>query len=168
MYCRPRIWNSTQTSTDCCTVVSKQFSYNSGVWVCYIQLTVYASVVYVVCSYVETGAVLVVADDDTTSAVSPTLRGGHDKTYGMRNCRRNVDVSLEVWMLWLGCLSITTAHGACDRPRCLRVVTSGIHAPHPPDLRGIIPKPPKPPIYFDFEHLKHLVPCRQRPLSPLE
>ena len=55
-----------------------------------------------------------------------------------------------------------------DRPRCLRVVNSGIHAPHPLDLRGVIIKPPKPPILLDFEHLKHRGPCRQRPLSSLE
>ena len=82
---------------------------------------------------------------------------------------RNVYVSLEVWMLWLGFLtSITIVHGACDRPRCLRVVNSGIHAPHPIDLRGVIIKPPKPPILLNFEHLKHRGPCRQRPLSSLE
>ena len=78
-------------------------------------------------------------------------------------------VSIEVWMLWLGFLtSITIVHGACDRPRCLRVVNSGIHAPHPLDLRGVIIKPPKPPILLNFEHLKHRGPCRQRPLSSLE
>ena len=45
-------------------------------------------------------------------------------------------------MLWLGFLtSITIVHGACDRPRYLRVVNSGIHAPHPLDLRGVIIKP---------------------------
>ena len=63
---------------------------------------------------------------------------------------------------------ITIVHGACDRPRCLRVVNSGIHAPHPLDLRGVIIKPPKPPILLNFEHLKHRGPCRQRPLSSLE
>ena len=49
----------------------------------------------------------------TTSAVSPTRRGVHEKTYGVRNRRRNVCAFLDVWMLWLGCLSITTVHGAC-------------------------------------------------------
>ena len=55
-----------------------------------------------------------------------------------------------------------------NRPRCLRVVNSGIHAPHPLDLRGVIAKPPKPPIFLNFEHLKHLGPCLQRSLSSLE
>ena len=75
---------------------------------------------------------------------------------------------LQVWMLLLGCLSIATVHGACDRPRCLRVVNSGIHAPHPRDLRGVIIKPPKLPTILNFKHLKHLGPCRQRALSSLE
>ena len=120
-------------------------------------------------SDVEANSVLLVADDDTTSTVSPTRRGGHEKTHGMRDRRRNVYVSLEVWMLWLGFLtSIAIVHGACDRPRRLRVVNSGIHAPHPLDLRGVIIKPPKPPILLNFEHLKHRGPCRQRPLSCLE
>ena len=118
----------------------------------------------------ENSVLLLVADDDTTFTVSPTRRGGHEKTHGMRDRRRNVYVFLEVWMLWLGFLtSIRIVHGACDRPRCLRViVNSGIHAPHPLDLRGVIIKPPKPPILLNFEHLKHRGPCRQRPLSSLE
>ena len=127
--------------------------------------------IYMLYSDVEANPVLLlVADDDTTSTVSPTRRGGHEKTHGMRDRRRNVYVSLEVWMLWLGFLtSITIVYGACDRPRCLlRVVNSGMHAPHPLDLRGVIIKPPKPPILFNFEHLKHRGPCRQRPLSSLE
>ena len=127
--------------------------------------------IYMLYSDVEANSVLLlVADDDTTSTVSPTRRGGHEKTHGMRDRRRNVYVSLEVWMLWLGFLtSITIVYGACDRPRCLlRVVNSGIHAPHPLDLRGVIIKPPKPPILSNFEHLKHRGPCRQRPLSSLE
>ena len=119
--------------------------------------------------YIEPNFVLLVADDDTTSTVLATRRGGHEKTHGMRDRRRNVYVSLEVWMLWLGFLrSITIVHGACDRPRSLRVVNSGIHAPHPLDLRGVIIKPPKLPILLNFEHLKHRGPCRQRPLSSLE
>ena len=66
------------------------------------------------CSDVEANSVLLlVADDDTTSTVSPTRRGGHEKTHGMRYRRQNVYVSLEVWMLWLGFLtSITIVHGA--------------------------------------------------------
>ena len=64
-------------------------------------------------SDVEANSVLLlVADDDTTFTVSPT-RGGHEKTHGMRDRRRNVYVSLKVWMLWLGFLtSITIVHGA--------------------------------------------------------
>ena len=86
-------------------------------------------------SDVEANSVVLVADDDTTSTVLPTRRGGHEKTHGMRDRRRSVYVSLEVWVLWLGFLtSITIVHGACDRPRGLRVVNSGIHAPHPLDL----------------------------------
>ena len=98
--------------------VNKQFSYSSGVCVCvcYIQFAGYTCVYTVsVCnSYVESNSVLLVAaNDNTTSAVLPTRRGAHEKTYGTRNRRRNVYASLEVWMLWLGCLSITTVHGAC-------------------------------------------------------
>ena len=65
-------------------------------------------------SDVEANSVLLlVADDDTTSTVSPTRRGGHEKTHGMRDRRQNVYVPLEVWMLWLGFLtSITIVHGA--------------------------------------------------------
>ena len=52
-----------------------------GVCVYYMQFAGYTSV-YVVCSYVESNSVLLVADDDiTSSAVSPTLRrGAHEKT----------------------------------------------------------------------------------------
>ena len=83
---------------------------------CYIQFTGSTSVYVVpgVYSCVESNYVLLVANDDTTSsAVSPTRRGAHEITYGIRNRRRNVYASLEVWILWLGCLSITTVHGAC-------------------------------------------------------
>ena len=75
-------------------------------------------------SDVEANSVLLlVADDDTTSTVSPTRRGGHEKTHGMRDRRRNVYVSLKVWMLWLGFLtSITIVYGACDRPRLRSIV----------------------------------------------
>ena len=69
-------------------------------------------------------------DDDTTSTVLPTRRGGHEKTHGMRDRRRNVYVSLEVWMLWLGFLaSITIVHGACDRPRLYVKSTRGYTRP---------------------------------------
>ena len=38
---------------------------------------------------VEANSVLLlVADDDTTSTVSPTRRGGHEKTHGMRDRRK--------------------------------------------------------------------------------
>ena len=37
-----------------------------------------------------------------------------------------------------------------NRPRCLRVVNSVIHAPHPLDLRGVSTKPPKPPILHNL------------------
>ena len=45
------------------------------------------SPILIVCSYVESNSVRLVADDDTTSAVSPTRRGADEKTYGMRNRR---------------------------------------------------------------------------------
>ena len=93
--------------------------------VCYIKFAGYTGGYVVPCSYVESNSVLLVTNDDTTSAVSPTRRGAHEKMYGIRNRRRNVYASLEVWMLWLGCL---TKHN--NRPRCRRVVNSGIHAPH--------------------------------------
>ena len=106
----------------------------------------------------------------TTSAVSPTRKGAHEKTYGMRNRRRNVYASLEVWIYAF--LARLPKHN--NRPRCLRpstvrcLLNSGIHAPHLLDLWGVVIKPPKPPILLNFEHLKHLGPCRQRPLSTLE
>ena len=106
--------HSTQTSIDLCTVVCKQFSYSTCVCMCYIQFAEYSSV-YVVCSYVESNSVefVVAEDDDTITAVSPTRREAHEKTYGMRNRRRSVYASLKVCMLWFGCLSITTVHDAC-------------------------------------------------------
>ena len=65
-------------------------------------------------SYIESKSVLLdVANDDTTSAVLPTRRGAHEETYEIRNRLQNVDASLGVWMLWLGCLSITAVRGAC-------------------------------------------------------
>ena len=70
------------------------FSLSTGMCVSYIQFAGYTSV-YVVCSYVELNSVLV-ADDDTTAAVSPTRRRAHGKTYGIRNRRRNVYASHEV------------------------------------------------------------------------
>ena len=154
--------NSTRTSPDCCTYVTNSVTVRECVCVCYIQFDGYTSVYIVpVCSYMESNSVLDADDDTTSSAVSPTRRGAHENTYGIWNRRRNVYASHEVWILWLGCLSITIVHGACDRPRCLRVVNSGIHAPHPLDLQGVIIKPPKAPVLHNFEHLKHLGPCRQ-------
>ena len=114
-------------------------------------------------SDVEANSVLLVEDDDTTSTVLPTRRGGHEKTHGVRDRRakriclpRSVDALARL------------PNNHYNRPRCLRVVNSGIHAPHSLDLRGVIIKPPKPPILLNFEHLKHRGPCRQRPLSSLE
>ena len=64
--------------------VRKQFSYSTSVCV----LHAVAGYTNIVCSYnVESNSVRLVADDDTTSAVSPTRRGAHEKTYGMRNRR---------------------------------------------------------------------------------
>ena len=40
-----------------------------------------------VVTWVESNSVRFVADDDTTSAVSPTRRGAFENTYGMRNRR---------------------------------------------------------------------------------
>ena len=54
------------------------------VGVCYMQFAGYTNIV---CSYVESNSVRLVADDDTTSAVPPTRSGAHEKTYGMRNRR---------------------------------------------------------------------------------
>ena len=134
--------------------------------VCWVHQSIY--MLYIpVCSYVESDSVLD-ADDDTTSTVSPTRRRSPRKDVWNTEPPTNVYAPHEVWMLWLGCLSITTVHGACDRPRCLRIVNSGIHAPHPLDFRGVIIKPPKPPILHNVEHLKHFGPCRQRSLSSLE
>ena len=135
---------------------------------CHIQFAGYTCCVYVVpgvCNcYLESNSVLLaVANDYITSAVLPTRRGAHEKTYGIRNRRRNVYASLEVWMLWLGCL---TKHN--KRPRSLCVVNLGIHTPHPLDLRGAIIKPSKPPILLNFKLLKHLGPCLQRSLSSLK
>ena len=85
---------------------------------CYIQFAGYTFVYVVpgVCNsyYVESNSVLIVAaNGDTTSAVLPTMREAHENTFGIRNLRQNVYASLEVWMLWLGRISITTVHGAC-------------------------------------------------------
>ena len=95
-------------------IAVEQFSYSTGgVCAIYSLLSTPASSVYVVCSYyVESNSVFVVVDDGTIAAESQTRSGGHENTYGMRNRRRNVYGSLEVWMLWLDCLSMRTVHGA--------------------------------------------------------
>ena len=54
---------------------------------------------YMVRSYMESDSMLV-ADGNTTSAVSPTRR--------VRNRRQNVYASLEVCIFWIGCLISTT------------------------------------------------------------
>ena len=61
--------------------VRKQFSYSTGVCVCYIQFAGYTDTV---CSYVESNSVRLIADDDTTSAVSPTRRGAHEESNSVR------------------------------------------------------------------------------------
>ena len=73
----------------------------------------------------------------------------HEKTCGMRNCRRNFYASLEVGM------PLARLPKYNNRPRCLRVVNSGIHAPHLRDLVVLIVilKPLKPSILLIFEHL---------------
>ena len=60
--------------------VSKLFSYITGVCVFCMQ---FAGHTKIICSYVKSNSVRFVADDDTTSAVSPTRKGAHEKTYGM-------------------------------------------------------------------------------------
>ena len=73
-----------------------------------------------------------VANDDTTSAVSPTRRGAHEKTYEVWNTEspaKRLCLSRSV-----DALARLPKH--INRPRCLlRVVNSGIHSPHPLDLR---------------------------------
>ena len=164
--------NSTQTSTDCCTVVCKQtvqLQYRC-VCVCYIQFAGYTSV------YIVPGVCTVIVMWNQTlyylllqmmiyhfccvakKERSPRPRKDVWDTEppAKRLCfPRNVDAFARL-----------PKHN--NRPRCVRVVNSGIHAPHPLDLRGAIVKSPKPPILLNFEHLKHLGPCLQRSLSSLE
>ena len=94
--------------------------------VCWVHQRMYC----IVWTYVESNSVLV-ADDDTTSAVSPTRRGAHEKTYGMRNRRRNINAPLEVWMLWLGCRSITNVQrrGAHGKTYGMRNRRRNVNAP---------------------------------------
>ena len=68
-------------------------------------------------SDVEANSVLLVADDDTTSTVPPTRRGGHEKTHGMRDRRRNVCLPRSVDAL----ARLPNKHN--NRPRCLRPPT---------------------------------------------
>ena len=137
------------------------------VCVCYIQFVGYTSVYVVpsVCnSYVESNSLLLVANDDTTSAVLPTTH----KERSPRNDVWNTEPPAIRVCLPRSVDALARLPKHNNRPRCLRVVNSGIHSPHPLDLRGAIIKPPKPPILLNFEHLKHLGPCLQRSLSFLE
>ena len=89
-----------------------------------------ACILYIVCSYVDPNPVLV-ADDDTTSAVSPTRRGAP------RNDVWNAESPKKRQCLpWsVGALARLPKHN--NRPRFLRVVNSGIYAPQPVDLGGV-------------------------------
>ena len=103
---------------------------------CYIQFAGYTCVYVVpgVCNsyYVQSNYVLlVVANDDTTSAVLPTKRGAHENAWnteppGKRVCLPRSEDAL------------ARLPKRNNRPRCPRVVNSGIHAPHPLDLREVI------------------------------
>ena len=70
-------------------------------------------------SDVEANSVLLlVVDDDATSTVLPTRRGGHEKTHGMRDRRRNVYcLPRSVDAL----ARLPNKHN--NRPRCLRPPT---------------------------------------------
>ena len=85
----------------------------------------------------------------------------HEKRHGMRNRRRNV------YMPPLKYECFGSAAYKHNRPRSLRVVNSGIHAPYPLDLGGATHKPLKP-AFLIPEHLEHHGPCRQRAPSSLE
>ena len=162
--------NNIQTSTDRCTTSS---TVNSSVWywcvcVCYIQFAGDTSV-YICCTVMSKQTLY----DYLLQMMIPLLlcrQQGEEATKRHTACGtaakriclpRSVDAVAR----------LPNKHNnrprCLDRPRCLREVNSGIHAPHPLDLRGVI-KPPKPPILLNFEHLKHRGPCRQRPLSSLK
>ena len=124
----------------------------------------YVYVVPGVCSYVESNSVLLVAANNdmyhfccvANKERSPRKDVWSTKPPAKRLCLpRRVDA-----------LARLPKHN--NRPRCLRVINSGLHAPHPLDLRGAIIKPLTPSILLNFEHLKHLGPCLQRPLPNLE
>ena len=134
---------------------------------CYIQFAGYTSVyvLHGVCySYVRSNSVLLVAN--------------HDKHHFCCVANKERSQRKEVWnteppakhlclLRSVDALARLLKHN--NRPRCLmRVVNSGIHEPHPLDLRGVIVKPPRPHILLNFEHLQHLGPCLQRSLSSLE
>ena len=123
--------------------------------VCYKKFDGYTSVYIVpVCSYMESYSVHLV------QMMIPLLL-----------CCQQVDEPTKIRMEYgtadetstppmkCGCLARLPKHN--NRPRCLRIVNSGIHAPHPLDFQGVIIKPPKAPVLHNFEHLKHLGPYRQ-------
>ena len=93
------------------------------------------SCIYMVCSYVESNSVLV-ADDDTTSAVSPTRGGAPRKDV----CNAESPTKCLRLPSSVNGLSRLPKH---NRPRCLRVVNSEIHAPRPLDLAVVFLKPSK-------------------------
>ena len=137
--------------------VRKQFSYSTGVCVRYLQFAGYTNVV---CSYVE--SILF----DLLHMMIPLLlcrQQGEEPTKYIWNAEppaKRLCLSSSV-----DALARLPKHN--NGSRCLRVVNSGIHAPHPHDLRGVV-KPSKPPTVLNFKHLKHLGPYPQRALSSLE
>ena len=132
---------------------------------CWIHHYVVYMLYMVLCGYyVESNSVLVVADrdNDTTSLPFHNKERSSTKRRGMK-CGI-ADMS----MLPLKCVCFLARLAKHNRPRCLRVINWGIHAPHPRDPRGVILKPLKPAILVILEYLRHLGPCRQHPLSSLE
>ena len=65
----------------------------------------------ILCSYVASNSVLFAESGDNTSAARQQGEELFGETYGRRNHRRNVYASLEMGMLWLGCLRTTTVVG---------------------------------------------------------
>ena len=130
-----------------------------GMCVYYVQRAGYTLtyILYMVCSYMESNSVLV-ENDDATSAVSPTRRGtpGKDVWNAESPTKR---------LFFLRSVNVLARLPKHKRPRCLRVVNSGIHAPHPRNLGGVILKPLKSAILFISEYLR---PCRERPPSSLQ
>ena len=104
--------NNIQTSTDRCTTSS---TVNSSIWYWCVCATysLLGTQAYMLYSDVEAKTLYYLLQMMIPLLLSPTRGGGHEKTHGMRDRRRNVYVSLEVWMFWLGFLtSITIVHGA--------------------------------------------------------